>query len=211
MKTENLNLVKPDLEDHIHQTILDLASNFQKIDDVAEIYIDELPTSGFYNKNKRLWFKDVDVGEYIGAVCIRSGEAAPKWGSLKSYSIGDTIIPTVDNGHYYMCVQSGYSGPNEPTWNVDLGSETEDTKGKEIWEPSKYYNLYDVVVPTADNGRFYVCTVEGLSGASEPGWSTTDGVTTSDNEVVWTTYRIIKWKESGVSALFSPFGKIEVW
>ncbi|MOA05399.1 hypothetical protein D3C78_1249950 [compost metagenome] len=54
-----------------------------------------------------------------------------------------------------------------------------------------------------------MCTVAGTSGTNEPTWSTTNGIATSDSGVVWMTYRIAKWQESGVSVNFRPFGKIE--
>lgn len=37
----------------------------------------------------------------------------------------------------------------------------------------------------------------------------TDGTSIYDGAAVWLGYRIAKWKESGISALFRPFGKIE--
>lgn len=44
---------------------------------------------------------------------------------------------------------------------------------------------------------------------TEPEWALTDGTSIYDGAAVWLGYRIAKWKESGISALFRPFGKIE--
>jgi hypothetical protein len=53
-------------------------------------------------------------------------------------------------------------------------------------------NNYDarnskVVTPVTPNGRWYIATDGGLSGASQPSWNTTIGGTTIDNTVIWTT------------------------
>ena len=207
--TSNLQLIKPALEDEIHQTIQDLANNFQKIDDAAELYMDFPPISGLWKKGRKIYKLNPSIGDYVGWVNIREGMAAPKWINLNSYSVGDIIVPINDNGHYYECIQSGRSGVSEPTFPVSSGQTVRDIQGATIWEPSKNYNLNDIVIPSIDNNRFYVCTVAGLSGTSEPQWSLVDGGTVDDNMVVWTGYRIVTWQEKGVAALFRPFGKID--
>ena len=57
------------------------------------------------------------------------------------------------------------------------------------WVASTAYVLGDVRVPTAglENGFRYECTTAGTSGASAPTWNTTEGGTTTDNTVTWTT------------------------
>ena len=57
------------------------------------------------------------------------------------------------------------------------------------WQASHAYTLGEVVVPTGglENGFRYECTTAGTSGASAPTWNTTEGGTTTDNTVVWTT------------------------
>lgn len=207
--TSNLGLIKPDIEDEVHQTIEDLAVNFQKLDDASDIYVDDIPTSGDWSIKKRVYFNDPASKGYIGAINLRTGKAAPKWVSLHQYTIGDKVAPTEDNGHWYECIQSGHSAPNEPNWLIAAQTITEDTNGKTTWQPSTYYNEHDIVVPSIPNDRFYVCVTAGTSGQSEPVWATTDGVATIDNEVVWIAYKIVKWRECGTSAHFRPFGKIE--
>lgn len=207
--TSNLGLIKPELTDHIHQSIGSLAANFQKLDDASDIYVNEIPASGTWNKKQRVYYNDVNTGGYIGAVNIRTGQAAPKWQSIHAYNIGDKVLATTNNGHCYECIQSGYSAPYEPAWLVAALTTTEDTRNKTVWAPSTFYELNEIVVPSVPNDRFYVCTVSGTSGTEEPAWSTANGVATSDNGAVWMTYRIVKWRECGVSANFRPFGKIE--
>jgi len=207
--TSNLELVKPDIDDNIYQTIMDLASNFQKIADNIPVYVDAIPTSGDWPLHRQVLYKTPVSGGYIGAVNVRAGKAAPKWESLKNYNVGDVVVPVNDNGHYYTCVQSGKSGFLQPDFKVATQTITDDTKNGSVWQPSKYYNINDIVFPTVSNNRFYLCTVPGTSSVSEPTWATTDGVATSDNQVVWVTYKIVKWQESGTAAYFKNFGKIE--
>jgi len=207
--TQNLKLIKPELSDNGRQTIVDIATNMEILDKASDIYMDGAPTSGHWERNKKIYYINPSSGGYIGLVNIRAGEAAPNWSSIRAYSVGDRVQPTSNNGHYYTCIQSGNSSPFEPTWLVASGTTTEDTKNKTTWQPRFAYKHNDIVVPTILNDRFYVCTVAGTSGASEPNWSTTSGIATTDNGVVWMTYRIVKWQESGVSANFRPFGKIE--
>ena len=53
---------------------------------------------------------------------------------------------------------------------------------------SKSYVLSDIVKPTVATGYYYVCTTAGASGGVEPSpWNTTEGGTTNDGAVVWTT------------------------
>ncbi|MBA7508022.1 hypothetical protein ES706_06753 [subsurface metagenome] len=58
-----------------------------------------------------------------------------------------------------------------------------------VWEATTPYSLEDEVVPTEgkENGFRYVCTTAGTSGASEPAWPTTEGMTKVDSTVTWTT------------------------
>lgn len=209
MITQNLSLIKPDIDNEIYQTLLDLADNFQKIDDVAEIFLDNPPTNGYWKVNRKIYKKTPSVGDHIGWVNVREGMSAPIWTNLTLYSVGDLVVPTNDNGHYYECIQTGRSGINEPIFPVSSSETIKDINGKTTWQSSKNYNVNDIVIPSVDNGYFYVCTVSGISGPIEPTWSLVDGDTTEDNVVIWTGYRIVTWKEKGTAANFRPFGMIE--
>lgn len=207
--TSKLGLKKPELTDEVHQTILDLAFTVQKLDDTAEEYASTIPTSGDHFIRERIWNDKPTTGSYAGWICTRSGKAAPKWTGLTSFTLGRLIVPTTDNGHVYECIQAGYSAVDEPTFPVTTGAEVQDTKAATTWIANKTYQQNDVVFPTIDNGRFYVCTVAGDSGIFEPVWAASNGITTNDGSVVWSSYRIAKWKEAGVSAMYRPFGKID--
>lgn len=207
--TQNIGLVIPNLNDEIHQTIADLGNNFQKIDDNVELQRNDIPTNGHWIVGKRIWNKTPTIGASVGWVNIRTGEAAPKWTNLTSYSVGDLIVPNTDNGHFYECVQSGRSGTSEPIFPLASGENVKDIHGSTTWQAGKLYERNEIVIPTLDNNRFYVCTVSGTSGTVEPNWTNIDGTSVDDNGVVWLSYRIAIWQEKGVAAHFRPFGKIE--
>jgi len=209
LTTTKLQLVRPDISDFGAQTLIDLANNFQKLDDTCSALGTGEPVNGYWKAGSKVDYTNPVAGGYVGLINLRSGMAAPKWSALKQFNVGDLILPNTNNGHYYTCTQSGTSAPLEPQWLVAAQTVTEDTRGKTTWQPSKSYKLHDVVVPSVPNDRFYVCVTAGTSGITQPAWSTTNGIATTDGQVVWLTYRIVKWKESGVSINFRPYGKIE--
>ncbi|MEC0306895.1 hypothetical protein P4H67_09010 [Paenibacillus lautus] len=207
--TIKLGLTKPEYTDEIEHTIQALAHNFQKLDDDSKTYVDAPPSSGVWPSKHILHANQLSIGGYLGWVNIRSGTAAPIWKSLNSYSNGAVIVPNKDNGHFYTCIQSGYSGLTEPIFPVSNNGEVQDTRGANQWNPNHYYNVNDISFPTTDNGRFYVCIQAGESGDVEPNWVIVDGATTYDKNAVWASYRIAKWRESGTAVLYRPFGKID--
>jgi len=208
--TKKLGLTKPDWSvDEIGPSLDALADNFEKLDEVSPDYADAPPLSDIWPQRHILYSNNLSIGGYLGWVNIRTGMAAPKWERLKKYSNGDFIVPAKDNGHYYVCIQAGYSGLIEPILPVSDGGEVQDTRNADTWNPSRYYNIDDIVFPTVDNGRFYVCIQAGESGDLEPQWILVDGATTYDKNAVWHSYKIARWKENGTAALYRPFGKIE--
>lgn len=208
--TKKLGLTKPDWSvDEIGPSLDAIAANFEKIDEVSPDYADSPPIAGYWEKKHIIYANNLAIGDYVGWINVRTGVASPKWERLKSYRNGDLIVPAKDNGHYYTCIQTGYSGLLEPILPVSTGGEVQDTRKANTWSPNNYYNVDDIVLPMLDNGRFYVCIQSGESGDVEPQWSLVDGTTTYDKNAVWHGYRIAKWKESGPAALFRPFGKIE--
>lgn len=70
------------------------------------------------------------------------------------------------------------------------------------WLGTTAYVVGDVVKATVYDGRRYVCTTAGTSGATEPTWNTTITGTTSDGTVTWTTFDAFT-KESTVSTVTS--------
>lgn len=66
--------------------------------------------------------------------------------------------------------------------------------GSTLWQPNTNYAPYQAVVPsTGRNGFIYQVTsmssIPGMSGGTEPSWTTTEGATFSDNNLTWTCYK----------------------
>ncbi|MEK4006325.1 hypothetical protein [Paenibacillus sp. FSL H3-0333] len=207
--TTKIGLKKPGITDEIETTLKDLSDNFQKLDELSEEYAPSPPISGLYYAGKRLWNNFTISSGYVGWANIRTGTAAPVWEKLKLYAVGSVVVPARDNGHYYTVVQAGHSGFTEPIYPVSDNGQVNDIRGANTWISSHLYSLNDIVIPTIDNGRFYLCIQAGESSNLEPAWPQVDGATIIDKNANWRSYRIAKWKESGPASLFKPFGKIE--
>lgn len=206
--TTNLGLRTPELTDDPRQVfITDMQHNNNTLDDMIIIDYATIP-HGQYPRDKKVFYKNRNIGDYVGSINIRTGEYTSAWSALKLYTIGDKVSPTVNNGHYYTCKKTGYSSPFEPDWMVSNSSMTEDTKNKAVWQAAKFYEVNDIVVPTIGNDMFYHCVTAGTSGVLEPTW-TSEGSSVVDHQAIWLGYRIVKWQESGTSAHFRPFGKID--
>ena len=62
----------------------------------------------------------------------------PKWRISTSYAVGNYIVPTIRNGHYYKCTSCGMtciSGLSEPDWPLNTGAATK-TDGSITWTES---------------------------------------------------------------------------
>lgn len=56
------------------------------------------------------------------------------------------------------------------------------------WATATLYKAGEsYVTPTTANGFYYVCSVTGTSGATEPTFATTEDATTADGTAVWVT------------------------
>ncbi len=58
----------------------------------------------------------------------------------------------------------------------------------DLWTSSTAYALGDVVHPPTINGFVYECVTAGTSGATEPGWGTTQDAVFADGTVTWKTH-----------------------
>jgi hypothetical protein len=57
--------------------------------------------------------------------------------------------------------------------------------GDTAWETATVYRQGDRVVPSTDLGIALVCVAPGVTGATEPTWSTVHGTKITDGSVVW--------------------------
>lgn len=114
-----------------------------------------------------------NVWEWVGGLRVNSGE----------------IQVLVDNaGAVNTVAQTAVS----PSWRAILEAGTLcHTK----WVTGTAYALNEVIAP--GNGKTYICTTAGTSGASEPGWPESD--TVSDGGAVWTYQAALTLKYDFVS------------
>lgn len=75
-----------------------------------------------------------------------------------------------------------------------------------VWEPSKEV-IKDVslYVPTVSNGCMYPCSSGGITGATEPVWSTIEGAATADNDVEFTAKPLDSLLAEGDSITYSAW------
>lgn len=63
------------------------------------------------------------------------------WTAKKACSLNNLVRPTVANGHYYRCIQSGTSGTTEPVWPTGFWAEVTDGTAK--WRQEEPVFLLD--------------------------------------------------------------------
>lgn len=96
-----------------------------------------------------------------------------------------------DDGTYYTPASvAQISAPNVTSGRVQVYNVTATSLSS--WQASTPYSVGDRVLATTGvgtdlgDGTFFVCTVDGTSGGSEPTWDVAaDGNTTADNAVTW--------------------------
>ncbi|MCG7406383.1 hypothetical protein MH117_03065 [Paenibacillus sp. ACRRX] len=206
--TQHIGLTKPDYTDEIYQTIQDLGTNFEKLDHLAEKSSSLAPLDGVWPLAARIWNTAPATGKPAGWINTREGRAAKSWKPTTLHDLHSYVVPTTDNGHVYECIQAGYTGVLEPVFPTTDLAEVQDTRGASTWQPSTLYYKDNIVFPTTDIGRFYVCVKDGESGSKEPVWSSINGASVYDNTAVWISLKVAKWAERGVAASFKPFGMI---
>jgi prepilin-type N-terminal cleavage/methylation domain-containing protein len=85
-------------------------------------------TSGASEPN---WFDNSNVTD--GSVTWNNNPSskAGMWKTATDYAVGDIVIPTIPNGHFYRCKTAGTSGATEPIWPKTGGSTISD--GGVVW------------------------------------------------------------------------------
>jgi prepilin-type N-terminal cleavage/methylation domain-containing protein len=80
------------------------------------------------------------------------------WVKQTSYAVGDMVIPTNPNGHFYRCVTAGTSGVTEPVWTLTGSTTIND--GAQWMRLLGYLNLQigtaDSVKKNNSYGQYYV-------------------------------------------------------
>lgn len=77
------------------------------------------------------------------------------WAASGSHVVGDVLVPTVDNGHKYICTVAGDSDSTEPTWPTADGATVVD--GTVTWkeygppyESSRFTSSYSALASGYD-------------------------------------------------------------
>lgn len=97
--------------------ILDKENNTSKI--ICQVYNSDL--------NSSLIVENTNIPPATGNFSTVLYTVCGKWTANTSYSIGDKVFPTTNNGCYYVCVDAGTShATTEPTWNTTRDTNTSD-------------------------------------------------------------------------------------
>lgn len=209
--TDNVIFYKKNILETVTQPITSdqvYASN-NYVNGVFEPYIrvKRLPDTGKYELGYVLNNSAPIPGEYQGWVCTAAGYACNQERSSKSYFnqrdrifVGTHVYEAIFPGNTVSAPIEfkGFSGEIVMDINQNLG----------VWEANKAYQKDEIIKIDGLDGIYFKCTVAGISSHTEPVWNRTVAQTTKDNSVVWTTVRLLTWKEIGNKAEFRPYGKI---
>lgn len=143
-------------------------------------------------------------GTFFGSISGLFGD-----GTLNTNIIGCNIMDSPTAGSYYNVFENCIFKNCGTDWllrtinhSLSSGYVNDNTfvncKGQfaqfggSIWAASRIIALNAYVVPTGTGGNFtgqlFQCTIAGITGSSEPNWSTATGLgnTVTDNTVTWT-------------------------
>ena len=211
----NLSITTADTieADDIKNTIVKYSENFVSLEKYLKSSASSpslIPVAVSIERGKIVWNSTPSVGSHVGWVNIRDGQLVNPWEPKQDYSLGDKVKPPTDNGNVYECIIAGRSMVKTPTFLIGNGVEFYDANGG-VWMSNFNYQVNDVVFSTDGSKNFYyICETAGYSSLTEPTWNTTpSGSTLIDGSVVWRKEQTVRWRQSGGSAEFRPFGKIE--
>lgn len=199
--------------DKVKETIQAFSDNFETLeantfDSISDISL--LTVGQVYPKREIMYNSHPAIDGHVGWVNIREGKFAPKWVFNKEYDLGDMVVSPTDNGRAYQCITNGRSAPLSPSFPASDGVTFNDLFSATLWQPSKLYEVNDIVTATSgDKTYYYKCITAGLSEDIEPSWTNIHGLTVIDKSVTWIMLKTVQWQEVGASCNFRPFGKIE--
>jgi hypothetical protein len=107
------------------------------VEDHKEIALSELRRLAQPDSTPSL--DDVELNSILDAV-----QRASFWITATAFVFDDVVMPTVRNGHRYVCVTPGQTGATEPVWPIGTGSKI--TDGTAEWQEAgpDYDNVFDV-------------------------------------------------------------------
>jgi len=84
----------------------------------------------------------------------------------------------------------GFQDAHDPIIYKGSGTFTPLIEEHTDWAGSTAYLEGDIVIPTTATDYYLYCSTSGTSAGTEPAWNTSEGQTTSDGTVTWTTHKI---------------------
>jgi len=103
-----------------------LLGTLDGVDVSAGSVSDEEVTVSSLDKYFRLSQRNVDTESGL-TVTRQAGGTASAHATETSYEVGDYVVPTSPNDHFYKCTEAGTSAASEPTWPTDGSTVTDDT------------------------------------------------------------------------------------
>jgi len=152
-----------------------------------------------------VWYCNFGNGTSTGyyAVTVRPQNAAVAAGVLRR----QFTAPAVGSERVFVCIIAGTTGNvTDATWVLTRGAKTVD--GTATWmectgQPAVNGDLTNTatwaqvkatvsavlgqIIKRSNNASYQICTTAGAMSASEPAFSDTAGVTTTDTTAVWTS------------------------
>lgn len=119
--------------------------------------------------------------------------SSPQWQAERHYKIGDVVLPTRPNGHYYLAEADGRSSSHEPIFSTNGGIVKDGNAawldgGSTVWVKNHIYKNGDLVTPISDNGHYYRANPkgeQGTSGEHEPAFSASNSKSVLDSGIEW--------------------------
>ena len=156
-------------------------------------FLEQVTTFGTTGATEPNW--DLTPTPDGSVVWTAMGAANGAWEANQTYTVGEGVIGAVAGvNHFFYCVNTGESGPDEPSWITGTGVLTPD--GSVTWEDYGVLlhwadigpgtTILDSATVVDSNGYLQTIAQPGKTGAAEPAtWATELGAFTEDGTVIW--------------------------
>src|SRR4249919_3392585 len=156
-----------------------------------------------------VWYVNFGNGTSTGyyAVTTRPQNTAVAAGVLRR----QFTAPTVGNERVFVCIVAGTTAKvTDATWVLTRGAKTTDgtatwmectgqaalngdLTNTATWAQVKAATpaVLGQIIKRSNNASYQICTTAGAMSASEPAFSDTAGVTTTDTTAVWTSLGVV--------------------